>query len=257
MKNNYANHWHSLRRHWTLRSAVVISASVHVAAFAALNQNFTTPPPRPIPISYEVKFLQPTPPDPKPEAKPVEAPKPPPPPPPPPKPEPKPKPKVAKKPDPKPDPPKKPEPKPKPPEKKKPDPPKPKPKVVAKAPPEPPKPQPEVVAEAPPAQTGIQSQSLPPMLNAWGRLVQRKVETFWRIPGGITLNEDNREVHIAFWVGRDGMLQGNPEVVKAAAEASLAQAGIQAIISAQPLPPLPPEFRGSRQQVVYVFSLID
>jgi hypothetical protein len=113
-----------------------------------------------------------------------------------------------------------------------------------------------VVSKAPPPSSGVQQQQLPSVLNAWGRQVQRKVERYWAVPGGLQLAADQREVHISFWVGRNGMLLSEPTVVNAANQA-LAQSGINAIIAAQPLPPLPLEFAADKQEVVYVFSVMD
>ena len=59
-----------------------------------------------------------------------------------------------------------------------------------------------------------------------------------------------------FRSGRDGMLLSQPEIVSGTNQA-LAQSGINAIIGAQPLPPLPLEYAAERQQVIYVFSLMD
>lgn len=205
--------------------------------------------------------MSPPTPDPDPEAKPIKAP-----PAPPKKPEPKPEPKkeepkkepvkvAEKKPElkketPKKEPEKKPEPKKVPPKKqpeKKPDP-------AAATPTN--APQPEVVAKMPPPSSGVQQQQLPPMLNMWGRQVQRKVEKYWSAPGGVQLTPENREVQITFWVLRDGTLLGEPAADRAV-DPALAQSCVQAIVNAQPLPPLPLEFVGDRQQVVYVFSLMD
>jgi len=43
--------------------------------------------------------------------------------------------------------------------------------------------------------------------------------------------------------------------MKDGADPALAQSGIQAILLAVPLPPLPQDFPSMEQQVVYVFSL--
>ena len=243
-----------------MRVALVLSAFAHVAGVLFLPRILDLSTPQPIPISYEIEVVSIPPLEPEPEVKSVEAPpepkpEPPPPPkpkPPPPKPKPKPEPKKAavkeeKKPEPKPEPPPKPKPKPKPETK----------PEVKKPAPEKPLPRPEIVAKAPPpASKGVQRQQLPPILNAWGRLVQRKVEKYWQIPGGVLLTEENREVHISFWVDRDGRLLGRPKIVKDASDPALGESGIRSILMAEPLPPLPMEFRGRQQEVVYVFSLM-
>lgn len=265
-------HWQSATHSRTLQAAVVFSGVVHLGLFVATITNWRPPAPKAIPISFEVNFAAAPTPEPDPESK-VVAPPPPAPKPEPPKPEPKkeepkkeePKPepkkepeKVAeKKPEPKPEPKKEPEKKPEPkkePEKKetpKKEPEKkPTPSVPAGAPSTLPKP--EVVAAAPPPSSGVQQNQLPSILNAWGRNVQRKVEKSWYPPAGMQLTPEQREVHIKFTVGRNGMLLAEPTVVKAANQA-LAQSGINAIVAAQPLPPLPIEYAAEKQEVIYVF----
>jgi outer membrane biosynthesis protein TonB len=254
MNDIYAYHWRYMRRGRRLHAAVIASIILHASVLAAVGLVWHKPPPKPMQLVYEVSFIAPAPPEPEPKPEPVKAP---PPPPPPPKKEPEPK-KEAPKPEPKkvaekkPDPPK-PEPKPveKPPEKKpepKPEPPK----------PTPPKdlPKPEVVAKAPPPESGIKRDLLPPLLNAWGRQVQRKVEKYWVQPGGVRLDVDDGSVQISFWVGRDGMLLTQPVVATPSANPALAASGIQAVVNAQPLPPLPIEFGEDRAQVIYTFSMV-
>ncbi len=268
-------YWQSATRSRSLQAAVVFSAVVHLSLFVITITNWRPPAPKAIPISFEVNFPAPPTPSPNPEAKAV-APPPPAPKPEPPKPEPK-------KEEPKPEPKKEPEPEPKKEEPKKEEPkkvaeekpkPKPEPKKEEKKPepkPAPKKPEkklepivpagapttmptPEVVAQTPPPSAGVQQNQLPSILNAWGRNVQRKVEKFFMVPAGVDLSPDQREVHIMFTVGRNGMLLSQPTIVKAANQA-LAQAGINAIIAAQPLPPLPLEYAAEKQDVVYVFSV--
>jgi TonB family protein len=248
-----------------MKLAAVLSLVFHVAIGYALYANLYHKTPKPKPVVYQLEFAKPF--VPESDKKQVEDAPPPKPPPPPPEPkvekEPEPE-KVAKKPDPpkpKPEPKKEePKPKPKPPEKKpepkkevvkKPDPPKPKP--VPKKPPEK---QPEVVAKAQ-TKKGVQTEALPNILSGWARLVQRKVERFWAIPGGIQLTAANKEVHISFWVDRNGNLLGKPEIVQDAADPTLGASAIRAITAAVPLPPLPNEFQGKEQQVLYVFNIME
>ncbi len=266
----------SRRRHltgprWSIRTAIIASVVLHGAVIIVALSDWRPLPPKAIPISFDVSFVAPPTPDPDEKAKPVPAP-----PAPPKKEEPKPEPKkeepkkeepkpepkkepekvAEKKPEPKKEPEKKPEPKKEPPKKKE----APKKEPEKKSEPAPAKPSavpaPEVVAKAPPASSGVQQSQLPSALNMWGRQVQRKVEKYWAAPGGLQLSPEDREVHISFWVDRGGMLLSQPEVVKAA-NASLAQSGINAIVSAQPLPPLPLEYAAEKQQVVYVFTVMD
>jgi len=217
---------------------------------------------KPPPITYQIAFVPPAAPvekaKPKEEPKPkVEEPKP--------KPKEEPKPKVE-------------EPKPKPKEEPKPKPkveePKPKPKEEPKPKPkEEPKPKPvplkeidPVEEEAPPTRFDpIEPQEeltprgtvqqLPSILDAWGRLVQRKVEKYWAVPSGIRITDAENEAVVSFWVDRSGHLIGEPTVVKNAVDESLAESGVRAIQLAEPLPPLPDDFPEPEQQVVYVFSL--
>ena len=115
-------------------------------------------------------------------------------------------------------------------------------------------PPPEVVAKAQPIE-GVQKKTLPDVLTTWAGLVQRKVHSKWRMPGGVKVIEENKEVHISFWVDRNGKILGTPEVVKAADDPALAKAGLLAIKLAEPLPKLPNEFMGTEQQILYVFTL--
>jgi len=258
MESIYADHWRYLRRGKRLHVAIVASLFLHVTILAVAGYNWHKPPPPPIPITYEVSFMAP----PTPEAVPVkETPPPPPPPPPPKKEEPK---KEQPKPEPKKEEPKKVAEKPKPEPKKEEK--KPEPKKDVKKPekkPDPPKPQPpkelpqpEVVAKAPPPESGITKNMLPPMLNAWGRQVQRKVEGNWMQPGGVRLDADESSVQISFWVDRNGMLLSQPVVESKNANQALLNSGIQAVINAQPLPPLPIEFTEDRAHVYYTFNMM-
>ena len=239
MDHGYDFRRRTKRNKGRLHLALVFSVVMHVTGWAIVAQTRQRAPKPPIPITYEVRFVAETPPEPvEPEP---EEPTPPEPEPEPPKPEPKPEPPpepkkeepivVAKEP--------KPEPKPQPPKK-----------------PEPPKPKPEVEKPPPPKETGAKIQrELPSILNAWGRLVQRKVEKYWTVPGGLRIREDSDEALISFWVNRDGILIGRPEIMKHGSDKALAESGVRAILRAAPLPPLPPEYGEEEQQVVYAFTL--
>lgn len=270
MNELYDHHWDDIRSSRIMRFAIILSFVFHIIVGYALMAKLFVPTLKPPQLVYELEFAPPY--VPESEKKQVENAPPPPPPPPKPKveePTPEPKKEEPKKEEPKPEPkkeeptpepkreepkpePKKEEPKPEPKkEEPKPDPPKPKPE-----PPKPMEPEPEVVAKAQ-TEKGVQTKALPNILSGWGRLVQRKVEGVWQIPGGILLSEENRELHVSFWVDRNGNLLGKPEIIKNVADPTLAAACIRAITAAVPLPPLPNEFVGKEQQVVYVFSLLD
>lgn len=257
MSVQYLEYWEKIRSATPIQRALALSVALHTMAGVAL----VTMPDRvdmpPVPITHEIQYVElsnvepvkeeekakPEPPKPKPE---------------PPKPKPKPKPKpepkktieVAKKPVEKP----KPEPKPK--IEPKPKPPKPKPIEVAKRIETPTPPKPEVIPEAP-TETGIKiKEALPSALNAWGRMVQRKVERNWIIPGGIRLDKEHTEAVISFWVDREGRLLGKPKIVTKGENQALVESGLNAIIWAEPLPPLPDGYKGSKQEVVYAFNLV-
>ena len=56
-----------------------------------------------------------------------------------------------------------------------------------------------------PPKTGAAiSNALPSALDGWSRLVQRKVERYWEVPGGVRVGPDGDEAVIAFWVDRQG-----------------------------------------------------
>lgn len=259
MNELYNSHWDDIQSAQAMKVAIMLSLAFHVVFGYAFMAKLYTPSIKPKPVVYQLEFAAPYVPE---SDKKQSENAPPPPPPPPPPPEPKVEEKVAKKVEPKKEVVKpKPKPKPKPVEKKpepkkqvkKPDPPKPKPDPPK---PKPPEKQPEVVAKAQ-TKKGVQTDALPNILSGWGRLVQRKVEKFWQIPGGIQLNAANKEVHISFWVDRNGNLLGEPEIVKDAADPALGKSGLRAILAAIPLPPLPNEFLEKEQQVLYVFSLME
>ena len=163
--------------------------------------------------------------------------------------------------------PEKPKEKPKPePEKKEPEPkkeqvakkPEPKPEPKKETPPKKPSPpKKEIVAknEQPESNTGVSSrQELPTMLSAWARSLQRKVERFWAVPGGIKVTKEGEEALVSFWVSRDGNLIGQPEILEPGPDRALADSGVRAVLAAAPFPPFPPDYKESEQFVIYGFS---
>lgn len=271
MYDSYHQYWETLRSKRPMKWAAFVSLLVHaLIGYGIVQAIRSEPPEEPMVLGHDVELVQPLAPEPvkeepeppKPEPPKPEPPKPPPPKEPEPEPEP-PKPKVVEK---EPEPPKKepekvakkepepepPKPKPKPPPEPKPEPEvKPEEQQVAKKIDEP---APEVPAEVP-QETGIKRNQLPPILAAWGRALQRKVEKVWAVPGGLRVDSENNEAHVAFWVDRQGNLVGRPEILKHASDPLLGESAVRAIVLAEPLPPLPEEFEGSRQQVIYVFNL--
>jgi colicin import membrane protein len=270
MDSFYRQHWQGLETSRRLRRAIAISVVAHLTfGLAAFSVSRSQRPVRQenlytvqfIPIQAQSPAKEPSPEPPKTEPPKVE----------PPKPElPKPEPEPEKKPEPpklKPTPEKKPEP-PKPKPEKKPEPPKAKPPPEKKAQPKPPKqetkPKPEQIPlpSAPPplvqgVPTGVSMKDqLPTVLDAWGRLVQLKVEKYWQAPPGIRLDLENNQAEIAFWVDKQGNLIGEPEIMKRSGDPALDESGVRAIKLSAPLPPLPDDYAKSEQQVVYVFRLV-
>jgi len=103
-----------------------------------------------------------------------------------------------------------------------------------------------------PRGTGIGG--VPGVLNAWAGLVQRKVLKVWQEPAGVRLAPGQNQVLVTFWVDRQGNIIGQPQVSQPA-DPLLDESGINAILAAAPLPPLPEDFPGMEQQVVFGFSL--
>ncbi len=245
MEHSYDHYWRSLWKRSPLRIAVCASVIAHAAAFGALlfRQHEERLPP--ISVTYAVELVAPpelqekipeSPPPPEPEPEPESEP---------------PKPKVEKK----PEPPK--EVKPKPPEPK-PKPPKPKPEPKKKPPPPPKKPdlEPKPPVKKPvPRKAGVQSEELPSVLNAWGRLVQRKVAKFWVVPGGVRLEEGNTRAMVSFWVNREGQVVAGPNITEVGPDPALGESGMRAVLAAAPFPQLPRDFKGDRQEVLYLFNL--
>jgi len=195
------------------------------------------PEPEPIPEPPEPD-PEPEPEPPPPEPEPIPEPEPP-----APEPKPVPKPEPPKE-EPKPEPPKeKPKPKPDPPKEK----PKPKPEPVKEPPPEPPPP-------TPPSKPQVRmKQALTGPLSAWGRLVQKKVEKSWRLPGGVRIDPKENEAVVSFWVSKSGVVIGTPEIVKHAADPAVGSSAVEAVKSAAPFPPLPDNFEDTEAHVIYTF----
>jgi hypothetical protein len=265
--DDYRNAGASLRR--TLIWSVLLHCVFALAAFQFYRWQVKVKPPMVHQVQVfqaaapEPKIVEPTPEPPKPPEPKIE-PKPEPPKPPEPKVEPKPEPKPKPKPEPKkvepkPEPPK---PKPKPPKpeppKPKPEPPKPKPKPEPPKPkpkPEPPKPKPKPkpapVAE--PAVSGVETDELPTLLQAWSRNVKRKVDRVWVLPSGIRLETDKNVAIVEFWVDRRGQLLGPPKVVQQASDLALGVSGVRAIQLSAPLPPVPEGYAQNKVCVKYRF----
>ena len=109
-----------------------------------------------------------------------------------------------------------------------------------------------------PMKAGINlPEGTPTVLDGWARLVQMKVEKNWQIPAGLQLDGADKEAVVSFFVDRNGNLIGQPEIMKESSEPELAKSGVQAILLAAPLPPLPQDFPALEQQVIYVFSLAE
>ncbi len=285
MEPSHGRYRDTFRPRTRLSRALLGSIGVHLLVVLAAAYVPEKAPPTPKMIAYDVEFVsaqeneseaeapaaEVTPPAPEPE-------------PPPPEPEPEPEPEPPK-PEPEPEPVAKeepaPEPEPEPKKEEKPEPPKPEPKKVEpkKVEPkkEPPKetPKAEAVtpkpvqvakatptlqpAEAPnePASSGPQlKQQLPSALNGWARLVQRKVDKFWSVPGGIRATGDGAEAVISFWIDRQGRLIGRPEIIENGADPALAESGVRAVMAANPLPPLPDSYSAQEQQVIFAFSAV-
>jgi outer membrane biosynthesis protein TonB len=262
MRNHYDYHFYSLSDPVGIRRAVVASVVLHVAVVAALTlvwqvREEVVPPPihnvtfmqEPVPEPPPMPVV--TPPEPEPEPEPPKPPEPEPekPKPPEPKPEP-PKPKPEPKPAPKPEP-KKEEPKPEPkkPEPK-PDPPKPKKVEPKKEPKTPPKAQPGPKTK----QAVTMDYQLPSELATWARGVQRKISKFYRVPGGVLLDEEDNRAVIAIWIARTGKPLGKPEVIRGATDPAITRAGLKALNDALPFAPFPEAFGEPEQQVTFTFS---
>jgi outer membrane biosynthesis protein TonB len=101
---------------------------------------------------------------------------------------------------------------------------------------------------------GIDIEALPSALGMWGRLVQRKVEKVWVVPGGVKLTEENALI-ISFWVDTQGNLVGEPVIRQDGDSPELLASGLLAIKEAAPYPPLPESFKGLEQEVQYTFVI--
>ncbi len=97
----------------------------------------------------------------------------------------------------------------------------------------------------------------PSVLDGWARLVQMKVEKNWIMPEGLRLDASGNQAVVSFWVDRQGNLLEQPKVVKPASDPALGESGVQAILNAVPLPPLPDDFKALEQEVLYGFTLAE
>ena len=105
------------------------------------------------------------------------------------------------------------------------------------------------------ATTGVVNGSVPSELAGWVIQVQRKVERMFVIPSGIYMDAAENIAEVSFWVDRNGNLLGNPTVTKPAADPALGEAGINAILLANPFPPLPESYAHAEQLIIYGFTL--
>ncbi|MCP4642326.1 MAG: TonB C-terminal domain-containing protein [bacterium] len=233
------------------RVAVGASVAVHVALVLGLGvffaQRSDIVEPKVANVKFYAEQVQPAPPEVEPEPEP-----------------PKPDPPKPKPPEKKPEP-KKEKPKPKPPEKKpepkkekKPDPPKPPEKKPD--PPKPKKPAPKKPAAAPapitpkPVKPGVtMKEELPSVLGYWGRLIKRRIERNWRVPGGVRMGADENSAMVSFWVNRKGQLTGEPQIVKAAKDPAIGVSAVRSIKASAPFPPLPEDYTEREVQVIYTF----
>lgn len=100
-------------------------------------------------------------------------------------------------------------------------------------------------------ETGVSVKGMPGILSTWAKQVERKVLRFWSEPGGVP----SSKVSVSFWVGRDGSLVSEPEIMQASNYAGLDESALNAVRLAAPFPPLPPQFDQPKQQVIFIFNL--
>lgn len=123
-----------------------------------------------------------------------------------------------------------------------------------KQPTRPTKQQPQIVPGVSSGKPGLaMAGGIPSALGMWGGLVQRKVEKEWEIPEGIQLGSPDDGALISFWVGRNGELLGEPEIVKHAVDPAVATSAIRAIKAVVPYPALPDSYGDAKVQVYYTF----
>ena len=92
-------------------------------------------------------------------------------------------------------------------------------------------------------------------LSGWVRLVQRRIEGVFAVPANIRVEDKENIAEVSFWVGRDGQLLSPPVVTRHAPDTALGRAGVNAVHSAAPFPPLPDTYPHEEQLVVYSFVL--
>jgi TonB family protein len=100
--------------------------------------------------------------------------------------------------------------------------------------------------------TGISVKGVPGPLSTWANQVKRQVKRFWVEPMGVNVSN---QCAISFWVARDGRLMGEPTIHQASNDAALDESALRAVRLAAPFPPLPPQFTGNEQQVIFIFTL--
>ena len=104
------------------------------------------------------------------------------------------------------------------------------------------------------------TQGLPSELTSWIRMVQRKVERFWTVPSGISLDADVVVAEVSFTVDRNGNLVKEPFVLTHASDRRLGESGLAVVkyIGSEAgggFPPFPNGFRKSQHSVVYQFRI--
>lgn len=94
-------------------------------------------------------------------------------------------------------------------------------------------------------------------LAGWIRAVQRRVEAVYVQPSDILGVSNLLQAEVAFWVDKNGLLLGDPELVLPANDRAraLGEAGKRAIKLAAPFPLLPEAYPWMEQRVVYVFTV--
>lgn len=91
-------------------------------------------------------------------------------------------------------------------------------------------------------------------LSGWSGLLKRRVDQEWQVPSGISSNA-GLKAEISFRVDRKGNLIGQPKIVQGSSNSEFDDAGVKTILKVAPFPPLPDDYKGDEQAVIYVFRL--